>query len=206
MSKIDFRFVSEERLNKMKEGLADPLELLGTVLSFFAFVISIHISIYFLLAQSSDSYPKIVSSFFKTIFWPGNDQSSTLSTFSTVINFFTGLAFNSTVFGIIIFIVQSIKDVTNFEVSSTIKLYSMITKESMRVSNLFKFRTISWIYLVAILIFGLVGCNEAVNENIVYKWGGPKTLELLPILAQEKGFFSDEGLNTERNDIQPWTH
>lgn len=33
-------------------------------------------------------------------------------------------------------------------------------------------------------------------------WGGPKNISMLPILAQDQEFFKEEGLDTERQDIQ----
>ena len=50
----------------------------------------------------------------------------------------------------------------------------------------------------------LVGINFSADDTKedTIKWGGPKNIAMLPILAQDQGFFAEEGLIAERNDIQ----
>lgn len=40
------------------------------------------------------------------------------------------------------------------------------------------------------------------SKGTSVSWGGPKNISMLPIIAEQKGFFSKEGLNIKRQDIQ----
>lgn len=63
-----------------------------------------------------------------------------------------------------------------------------------------------------VLILALTACSNSsptgsviigdVTEKPAYSFGGPKNIDMLPILADNLGFFEDYGLNMERNDIQ----
>ena len=45
------------------------------------------------------------------------------------------------------------------------------------------------------------GCSGSSNEESI-TWGGPKNISMLPILAQEQGYFAEAGLDATRQDIQ----
>jgi ABC-type nitrate/sulfonate/bicarbonate transport system substrate-binding protein len=40
------------------------------------------------------------------------------------------------------------------------------------------------------------------STDTLVSWGGPKNISMLPIIAEKKGFFTKEGLNIKRQDIQ----
>ncbi|MGF1480816.1 MAG: ABC transporter substrate-binding protein [Cyanophyceae cyanobacterium] len=53
------------------------------------------------------------------------------------------------------------------------------------------------------LTVAITSCSSQPSSNGTdITWGGPKNISMLPILAQEQGYFAEAGLETERQDIQ----
>lgn len=59
---------------------------------------------------------------------------------------------------------------------------------------------------VALFISVCISCtnnNRSANDaSIKVTWGGPKNISMLPIIAEQKGFFKEEGLNIETKYLQ----
>ncbi len=64
----------------------------------------------------------------------------------------------------------------------------------------------SLIYAIVPFLVFLYGCNNnqtKKSENkILVTWGGPKNISMLPIIAEKKGFFKEEGLNINTKYLQ----
>ncbi|MCD4773083.1 MAG: NrtA/SsuA/CpmA family ABC transporter substrate-binding protein [Bacteroidales bacterium] len=62
------------------------------------------------------------------------------------------------------------------------------------------------IFAIIPVLFVLIGCNSNKTKNtekeIQVTWGGPKNISMLPIIAEKKGFFKEEGLNIETKYLQ----
>ena len=52
------------------------------------------------------------------------------------------------------------------------------------------------------LTLAISSCSSTDSNQTDITWGGPKNISMLPILAQEQGYFAEAGLDADRQDIQ----
>ena len=127
--------------------------------------------------------------FFKSSLWFGSvDEGlvgeATLPMSSLIINTFIGLMFITFFFGSLVVMIQDIMD----EVGTDPWVLAWLKSKYILI------------ILCGILLVTSINYLPAKTEPIT--WGGPKNIALLPILAQDQGFFAEEGLTTRRKDIQ----
>jgi ABC-type nitrate/sulfonate/bicarbonate transport system substrate-binding protein len=58
------------------------------------------------------------------------------------------------------------------------------------------------ILLLAVAAGPLLSCEPRATSSRALVWGGPKNISMLPIIAEKKGFFKEEGLEVRPNYVQ----
>lgn len=159
-----------------------------TIFSIFMYIAQqIHMSLIHMPNDFSPNHLKWL--FFKSSFWFGSvDEGlvgeTTLPMLSLIINTFIGLMFITFFFGSIVVMIQDIMD----EVGTDPWVLAWLKSNYILI------------ILCGILLVTSINYLPVKTEPIA--WGGPKNIALLPILAQDQGFFAEEGLTTRRKDIQ----
>ena len=69
-----------------------------------------------------------------------------------------------------------------------------------------KRRTLTWVVATAVVVLAVgIAIYRYASKGSALKplvWGGPTNISMLPIIAQQKGFFQAEGLDVRPNYLQ----